>query len=157
MTKRRPPYQHSDGSGCWTKECSFRLKENTETVSYEEFFSTTSTQPETTHSTPSEVAETLKNKYGATIRFSKEGEGYAVVDYIIIPKENRNKGVGTKVMEELTRTADSNKWDLALTPSDVFGSSEKRLEIFYRRFGFVRNGSGNKKQLAQETMIRYAA
>ena len=58
-------------------------------------------------------------------------------------------------MLAITRYADENKLVLALTPStDLGGSSVKRLQSFYRRFGLVPNRGRNKDFTTSESMIR---
>jgi predicted GNAT family N-acyltransferase len=81
-------------------------------------------------------------------------DNYVVLDLIVIPKELRKMGLATKIMGQLVEAADKNNWPLALTPSNDFGSSTNRLEVFYRRFGFVKNAGRNKDYAIMQTMIR---
>lgn len=74
-----------------------------------------------------------------------------IVDALIVNRTQKNKGVGTDIMNRLINFADENNWEIALTPDGCFGGNEQRLEIFYRRFGFTTNNQPN----AQETMIRH--
>lgn len=77
---------------------------------------------------------------------------------VIVPKDNRSKGVGTEFMNDLIAYADSNGKRITLTPSKDFGaSSVARLENFYKRFGFVKNAGKNKDFTTKDTMIRPAA
>lgn len=73
---------------------------------------------------------------------------------IELPAEGREKGAGTKVMQELTAWADANGKKLALTPSADFGGNKKRLGEFYKRFGFVDNKGKNKDYEVSESMVR---
>lgn len=73
---------------------------------------------------------------------------------IELPSEGREKGTGTKVMQELTAWADANGKKLALTPSADFGGNKKRLGEFYKRFGFVDNKGKNKDYEVSESMVR---
>ena len=51
--------------------------------------------------------------------------------------------------------ADANSWILSLSPSTDFGAtSKKRLEKFYRRFGFVSNHGRHKDFTINEEMLR---
>jgi len=59
-----------------------------------------------------------------------------VVRKIVLPKEKREQGTGTKVMDKIAQWADKNGVTLALTPSPDFGGSKTRLVKFYKRFGF---------------------
>lgn len=63
---------------------------------------------------------------------------------VVIPKEDRGKGVGTQFMRELIKIADDNKRAIILTPSNQFGSSIKMLDAFYKKFGFQKNSGNNK-------------
>lgn len=106
--------------------------------------------------TPSEFALELQNKYGIELDLlgSPESETLSV-SRIVVPKEQRGKGVGAKVMEEIIQFADSNNKKLVLTPSKDFGgTSVKRLTDFYKRFGFVENKGKNKDFTIRDTMYR---
>lgn len=73
-----------------------------------------------------------------------------VLHKIVVPKENRNSGVGTQAMHDLCVFADSKKLNIFLTPSSDFGGNKSKLGQFYKRFGFE-NYSGYK---IQEKLIR---
>lgn len=73
---------------------------------------------------------------------------------IELPKEGRERGTGTKIMQELTAWADANDKQLQLTPSSDFGGNKKRLTDFYKRFGFVENKGRNKDFEVSEAMYR---
>ena len=69
-----------------------------------------------------------------------EDEDKLVLDKIIIPKESRKQGIGTKIMNMVCEYADNVQRPIYLTPSTSFGgSSVSRLKEFYKRFGFVKN------------------
>ncbi len=71
---------------------------------------------------------------------------------IIIPKENRKDGIGSKVMQKVIDYADSVGKDIRLTPSTDFGAtSTSRLKRFYSNFGFVKN----KDYEFKDSMVRY--
>lgn len=91
-----------------------------------------------------------------SLQVSSRG-GFSVLSKIEIPKSDRNTGQGTRIMEEIVSAADAQGIDLALTPSDAFGSSKTRLEKFYRRFGFVPNKGRNKDFTTREAMLRLSA
>lgn len=88
-----------------------------------------------------------------SLQVSSRG-GFSTLSKIEVPKSERNSGQGTRIMEEIVAAADNEGIDLALTPSDAFGSSTSRLEKFYRRFGFVPNKGRNKDFTTRETMLR---
>ena len=81
-------------------------------------------------------------------------KGY-VLSKIAVPKELRNTGIGSKVMNDLTDKADAEGAIIALTPDNTYGGSKTRLTQFYKRFGFVPNKGRNKDFRYRETMIRY--
>jgi hypothetical protein len=67
----------------------------------------------------------------------------------------KNMGVGTSVMNDLTNYADNNNKVITLTPSKDFGAtSVNRLKTFYKRFGFVENKGRNKDFSYRDTMYR---
>jgi GNAT superfamily N-acetyltransferase len=77
------------------------------------------------------------------------------VGKIVVPKDSRGAGTGTRAMQLLTEYADQTGKRIVLTPSKDFGaSSVARLKTFYKRFGFVENKGRNKDWTTRETMIR---
>ena len=81
-------------------------------------------------------------------------KGY-VLSKIVVPKELRDTGVGSKVMKDLIDKADNEHAIIALTPDTAFGGTKGRLIKFYKGFGFVPNKGRNKDFRYRETMIRY--
>jgi GNAT superfamily N-acetyltransferase len=75
---------------------------------------------------------------------------------IIVPEGGRGAGVGTQVMEAITRRADELGGQVNLTPSADFGGNVGRLRDFYARQGFVRNTGRNRDFSTQEDMYRTA-
>jgi GNAT superfamily N-acetyltransferase len=73
---------------------------------------------------------------------------------IVVPKEMRNQGLGTQVMNDLSEYADNIGKRITLTPSSDFGGNVKRLKEFYKDFGFVENKGKNKDFSISETMYR---
>lgn len=64
---------------------------------------------------------------------------------IIVPKQDQNQGIGTKVLTDIARLADNLGYTVILTPDTRFGaSSVSRLQKFYKGFGFVINTGKNK-------------
>lgn len=100
----------------------------------------------------------LAGKYpGAVLDLSGRPEaGYVVIDRIQIHADDRGKGFGRKLMEDLIALSDERGWALALTPSDFAGSSVPRLKKFYKSLGFTSNSGVNKDFRTRETMIRPA-
>lgn len=83
-----------------------------------------------------------------------ENSNGIILSKIVVPKENRNSGLGTKVMNRLTQYADKVGKPIALTPSKDFGGTVSKLKEFYSRFGFVPNSGKNKDFRFSETFIR---
>lgn len=74
---------------------------------------------------------------------------------IVVPKENRGKGLGSVAVKELTDYADRNNKTIVLTPSTDFGaSSVSRLNKFYKSFGFIDNKGRNKDFTISDAMYR---
>lgn len=86
-----------------------------------------------------------ENSFGKYIRPNK----------IIVPKEIRNQGLGTLVMQSLIDLANKQQRILVITPSIDFGaSSVERLKKFYKKFGFVDNKGKNKDFTISQTMYK---
>ena len=73
-----------------------------------------------------------------------------IIGKIVVSKENRGKGIGTKVMEEITDFADNENLRIALTPTKDFGGILTKLNKFYSGFGFVKY----KGYEFRETLVR---
>lgn len=103
---------------------------------------------------PSELSDNLQAKYPG-IKLDIGGSGDIVtLSRIVVPKDGRNNGVGSKVMNEIVNWADSHGKTVALSPSTDFGGNKGRLSEFYKRFGFVENKGKNKNFSTRETMVR---
>lgn len=83
-----------------------------------------------------------------------EKNGVITLSQIIVPQDQRERGVGTSAMQALVEYADRTGQRIALSPSADFGGNKKRLMEFYKRFGFVENKGRNKDFAVSETMIR---
>lgn len=73
-----------------------------------------------------------------------------ILSQIIIDKDRRGEGFGSKVLREICDFADTNGLRIALTPSSDFGGSKGRLIKFYKGFGF-KNYKGYE---FRESMVR---
>jgi GNAT superfamily N-acetyltransferase len=80
--------------------------------------------------------------------------GY-VLSKIVVPKELRGTGIGTKTMQDILDRMDREGAIIALTPDTAYGGSKGRLIKFYKSLGFVLNKGRNKDFRFRETMIRY--
>ena len=104
---------------------------------------------------PKSVGE-IYNKYPNVVLdiFISDSKKEISLDRIIVPKEDRNKGVGTDIVNDVVRYADANGYRINLTPSGDFGGSKDRLTKFYKGFGFVENKGKNKDFSTKELMYR---
>lgn len=75
---------------------------------------------------------------------------------IVVPEDNRRKGVGSTAMEQLVQYADATGKHIVLSPSADFGGNKRQLTDFYKRFGFVENKGKNRAFSTTETMYREA-
>ncbi len=73
---------------------------------------------------------------------------------IVVPKGDRNAGVGTRILERITAHADATGKTVALTPATDFGGTLSGLRRFYARHGFVKNAGRVKDFRTREAMIR---
>lgn len=102
--------------------------------------------------------EELQKKYGLThLRLYKKGNDL-ILDMIVVPKDKRKQGIGSKVLEDITHYADVNSLRTLLTTAvkdDYHGTtSGTRLKAFYKKFGFVENKGRNKDFTTTHNMIR---
>lgn len=98
--------------------------------------------------------DALKKRFPDVDFSVRQSDDKAFLDRIIVPKEQRNAGVGSEFMKALVDAADADKARLGLTPSSDFGGAKSRLEAFYRRFGFVPNKGKNRDFELMAAMIR---
>ncbi|WP_432078691.1 GNAT family N-acetyltransferase [Streptomyces sp. YPW6] len=80
--------------------------------------------------------------------------GHLVLSKVVVPRELRSQGIGTRVMELLIAEADKQAVTTTLSPTREFGSGLRRLRGFYRRFGFSMNGGRIKDYTTAHDMIR---
>jgi GNAT superfamily N-acetyltransferase len=101
------------------------------------------------------IAETLDShlgkKHGVELDVYEYPE-YLEIHRIVVPKEKRSEGIGTKVMNDIITYAKKTKKDVFLTPSSDFGGSKGRLIQFYKSFGFKDNKGGTRDFRSKESM-----
>ena len=85
-----------------------------------------------------------------------ESRGRILLSKIVVPKDQRSTGIGSKAMQQLLEYADRTGQRVELTPASDFGGNKKRLVEFYKRFGFVENKGKNKDYEVSEAMYRPA-
>lgn len=99
------------------------------------------------------VEEHLREHFGVKVSLGHSGN-QVTLHKIIVPKEKRSEGAGTAVMDTLHRYADQHGKTVALSPSSDFGGTKKRLQKFYKKFGYVDNKGRNKDYAISESMYR---
>jgi predicted GNAT family N-acyltransferase len=98
------------------------------------------------------VLQNLEQEHDIQLELWDNGD-YLELGKIIIPKEKRDSGLGSQVMQKIVDYADEIGKDIRLTPSIDFGAtSTNRLKKFYSRFDFVKN----KDHKYKDTLVRYA-
>jgi predicted GNAT family acetyltransferase len=100
------------------------------------------------------ISKTLATKFPNVAVDIFESPKAIDLSKIVVPKELRNQGLGSSVMQDLIDYADSTGKQVRLSPSSDFGGSPTRLKKFYKEFGFVDNRGRNKDFTTRETMIR---
>ena len=83
-----------------------------------------------------------------------EKDNLITLSRIVVPKEQRNQGIGTDAIQQIVDYADQTGKRIALSPSSDFGGSKERLKEFYKRFGFVENKGRNKDFTISDSMYR---
>ena len=99
------------------------------------------------------IESNLSNKYKVDLDIYEYPDRLEL-HRIVVPKEQRGNGVGSKVMKDLIKYADSNNKTLFTTPSSDFGGSKTRLVQFYKSFGFKNNKGSNRDFRSKESMVR---
>jgi tRNA nucleotidyltransferase/poly(A) polymerase/nicotinamide mononucleotide adenylyltransferase/GNAT superfamily N-acetyltransferase len=93
----------------------------------------------------------LEKKYGVALDIY-EYPDYIELTRIVVPKDKRGEGIGSKVMKDIITYAKNNKKDIFLSPSTDFGGSKGRLLKFYKSFGFKPNHGSNRDFRSRESM-----
>lgn len=95
----------------------------------------------------------ILKKFNVKLSLSLVGNKIELIK-IIVNGDDRNKGVGTNVMDDIVNFADRNKLIIVLTPSSDFGGNKSRLVSFYKKFNFVENKGKYKDYEISDTMYR---
>jgi GNAT superfamily N-acetyltransferase len=99
------------------------------------------------------IENTLSNKHKVDLDIY-EYPTHLELRRIVVPQDQRGKGIGSKVIQDLIKYAKSNNKDLFTTPSSDFGGSKSRLVQFYKSFGFKDNKGSNRDFRSKESMVR---
>ena len=103
------------------------------------------------------IEDILSSRYGEYLDGLDiyENNDSLILSKIIVKKDARGSGIGSKIMADLINYADKNKQIIALTPSSDFGGNKNRLIQFYKSFGFKHNKGQYKHFGFRDSMIRY--
>ena len=79
----------------------------------------------------------------ATVEFRPTSEGIHLA-FVGVGPQDRGKGIGSSIMQTLTRIADTHgvKLDLEVAPQGKGGLSKAQLHKWYKRFGFGKDPEG---------------
>jgi predicted GNAT family N-acyltransferase len=103
------------------------------------------------------IQDYINKNYGDYLEqfYIYENKDSLKLSAIVLNKEKREAGIGTKIMTDVINYADKSNKIIVLTPSSDYGGTKQRLIKFYRSFGFVMNRAHNKDFRFKDTMIRY--
>jgi GNAT superfamily N-acetyltransferase len=105
---------------------------------------------------PEDFAAYLSEKYNSSVRLYLTSRNDLKLDHLVVPKNLRNRGIGSSIMREIIAYADHNGYRLILmtgTKDPHFGTtSTGRLKKFYKQFGFKENKG--KDYSISENMLR---
>lgn len=97
----------------------------------------------------------LRQKYqGVKIDVSGNPSRRYTINRVVVPDGERNKGIGSAVMNDILSQADADGARVSLTPSGDFGGNKSRLKDFYGRMGFVENRGRARDFEVSEEMYR---
>ncbi|MGW5401381.1 GNAT family N-acetyltransferase [Streptomyces sp. NPDC003952] len=101
------------------------------------------------------LADEIQTSYpGVRLVLGVDRGPYLVLFWILLPESERQKGLGTRVMEHIIAAADLRAVPMTLSPSDTFGGDLDRLHAFYRRLGFIANTRRGEFGAPRESMVR---
>lgn len=97
----------------------------------------------------------IKQEYsGVSKLFVSERSNDVYVSSIIVNKDMRNQGIGTKIMKDIIEYANSINKPVTLTPSKDLGGKITKLREFYKDLGFNENKGSKRNLQVNAAMIR---
>jgi len=107
---------------------------------------------------PQEVLNKISSAYGKRYRgvnvdASYDRSGDIRLNNIWIPPEERNKGIGSRIMKGLSKYADKQNKRITLNQAPEKGKKAK-LQKFYQSHGFQPNKGRNRDFTTRDTHIR---
>ena len=100
----------------------------------------------------------LEKKYNLrTLWLHLQDNDLLKLGQIKVYAKDRGRGIGTKVMSEISAYADKHDLIIALTPSPEKDTvrAKNKLIRWYKKMGFVPNKGRNKDFRTRETMLRF--
>lgn len=101
-----------------------------------------------------DAEDDLIARYPGLLLDISEHRGILTIGRIVVPAEQRGRGIGTAVLTELIDHADRMGWRVGLTPDTHFGGSMAGLLRLYEHLGFRHNRWGHRHFDTREAMIR---
>ncbi len=97
----------------------------------------------------------IKTKYknNTDILNISENKETISLDNMVIKKSQRNKGIGSNIINDLIQYANKKGKTITLTPTNEFGT-KTRLTNFYKSKGFVENKGKNTDFMISDTMYK---
>jgi GNAT superfamily N-acetyltransferase len=80
-------------------------------------------------------------------------DGWLYLALIIIKKSKRNQGIGSEIIKEIIKFADTYNLEIKLWPSDKHGSDYNRLIKFYENLGFFLIDKFEKEYMSYKKII----
>lgn len=99
--------------------------------------------------------ESIEEKYKnqAKVLLLTENKGSVSIRNLVVEPEQRNKGVGQAILDDIVAYADAKSKIITLTPTSEYGT-KKRLISWYKKNGFVENKGKNTDFTISDTMYR---
>lgn len=99
--------------------------------------------------------ESIEEKYKnqAKVLLLTENKGSVSIRNLVVEPEQRNKGVGQAILDDIVAYADTKSKIITLTPTSEYGT-KKRLISWYKKNGFVENKGKNTDFTISDTMYR---
>lgn len=99
--------------------------------------------------------ESIEEKYKnqAKVLLLTENKGSVSIHNLVVEPEQRNKGVGQAILDDIVAYADAKSKIITLTPTSEYGT-KKRLISWYKKNGFVENKGKNTDFTISDTMYR---
>jgi GNAT superfamily N-acetyltransferase len=100
-------------------------------------------------------------RFGFALHEGASGDRWLEISAIRILERARGKSVGTGILGMVVSHADRNGWMLTVTPDARFSgpggggkTAQRKLEQWYRSFGFVPNSGRRRDYEVYETWLR---